>query len=168
MACGWFRTAYVWNWVCGRGYVSQLGRCSTTPLYVRCQTITEVSPFYCRADILVSGEHQSFPSSASHSVSPVTTARIFMRWYPSTEEQDNNFMSDLIPDIRGPKLAPYEGDIHKIELVRLLGPDQSQTRRSGSGSGSAGHSKVFQVNIERKRYVLKIVSFKTHDTARPI
>lgn len=69
-------------------------------------------------------------------------------------------MSDLIPQIRGPKLAPFIGDIQKLELVRLLGPDHSQSQ----SSGSAPHSKVFQVKIERKRYALKIVSFEVRDT----
>ncbi|KAH8744974.1 kinetochore Sim4 complex subunit FTA2-domain-containing protein [Diaporthe sp. PMI_573] len=73
-------------------------------------------------------------------------------------------MSDLIPHIRGPKLAPFHGDIEKFELVRLLRPDQSQKSHC---SGSIGHSRVFQVNIRRKKYALKIFNFFTIDELQP-
>ena len=73
-------------------------------------------------------------------------------------------MSDLIPHIRGPKLAPFQGDVEKIELVRLLGPDQNQSL----SSGSVAHSRVFQVNIKQRKYALKIVSYENRDTLMPI
>lgn len=63
-------------------------------------------------------------------------------------------MSDLIPHIRGPKLAAFQGEIKDIEFVRPLGPEQGQNL----SPGSIPHSRVFQVKIKRRNYALKIVS----------
>ncbi|KAI1123486.1 kinetochore Sim4 complex subunit FTA2-domain-containing protein [Nemania abortiva] len=63
-------------------------------------------------------------------------------------------MADLIPDIKGPKLSPFRGDIENVEFLKELGPD-----KSGWSSEDVPHSRVFRVRIERKQYALKVFNF---------
>jgi len=62
-------------------------------------------------------------------------------------------MAKLIPDIRGPKLPEFQGDLKDIEFVSLLSPSQQN-----SSSENIPHSRVFQIKTGGKRYALKIVS----------
>ncbi len=56
-------------------------------------------------------------------------------------------MADLLPDIRGPKLSQFNGDISNARFIKLL----------GSHSGSEGHGRVFQILWNKRTYAVKIV-----------
>ncbi|KAI2633060.1 kinetochore Sim4 complex subunit FTA2-domain-containing protein [Hypomontagnella submonticulosa] len=71
-------------------------------------------------------------------------------------------MADLIPDIRGPKLPPFRGDIENIQFKKLLSAD-----REKYSSDNIPHSRVFQVTIEGSRYSLKVFNFFSLDELRP-
>ncbi|KAK8078432.1 hypothetical protein PG996_004602 [Apiospora saccharicola] len=71
-------------------------------------------------------------------------------------------MTQLIPDIRGPKLPPFQGDVENIEFMELLSP-----KRQDNSSDNIPHSRVFRIKVGGNRYALKIFNFFTLEDLRP-
>lgn len=68
-------------------------------------------------------------------------------------------MTELIPDMRGPKLAAFRGNLENIEFLKLLGPDERDR-----SLGDVPHGRVFLARMDGIRYAIKIVSQgKTQD-----
>ena len=64
-------------------------------------------------------------------------------------------MTDLVPDVKGPKLSAFSRDNHDdIIFLRLLSSEEQY------GSSSGPHGRVFEVKIGAKRYALKIVGYE--------
>lgn len=63
-------------------------------------------------------------------------------------------MSKLIPNIRGPKLFPFDGDFADAQFIKLLNPGDENTSSEGI------HGRVFQVRIEGTIYAVKVVRQK--------
>lgn len=61
-------------------------------------------------------------------------------------------MTDLIPNVKGPKLLPFPHDIQDIEFAQLLSSAED------SSPSDVPHSKVFKVRLGGKDYALKVVS----------
>ena len=61
-------------------------------------------------------------------------------------------MRDLVPNVKGPKLRPFHGDIKDIELVRPLGSGKNHS------TDHIPHGRVFKVKLGLKQYALKVVS----------
>ncbi|KAH6645473.1 kinetochore Sim4 complex subunit FTA2-domain-containing protein [Truncatella angustata] len=66
-------------------------------------------------------------------------------------------MTTLVPNARGPKLFPFDGDVTNAQFIRILNADE----------GNEGHSRVFQVLLNKKRYAVKIFKFFKLDDIRP-
>ncbi|KAI1110997.1 kinetochore Sim4 complex subunit FTA2-domain-containing protein [Nemania sp. NC0429] len=71
-------------------------------------------------------------------------------------------MAGMIPDMRGPKLHEFPGDIENIEFLKLLGPDERQR-----SPGEIPHGRVFLATIDGMRYAIKIFNFFSLDEIRP-
>lgn len=60
-------------------------------------------------------------------------------------------MTELIPDIRGPKLSRFLQDTRDFEFVRLLSAEDEPSL------SEAAHSRVFEIKSGNKRFALKVV-----------
>jgi hypothetical protein len=60
-------------------------------------------------------------------------------------------MSNSIPNIRGPKLFPFNGDLANAQFIKLLNIGDENASSGGA------HSRVFQVRFEGTIYAVKIV-----------
>ena len=60
-------------------------------------------------------------------------------------------MTNLVPNVRGPKLAEFPEDISSLKFVRLLSSEENYS------PNSIPHSKVFAVKIDKTQYALKVV-----------
>ncbi|KAJ3572381.1 hypothetical protein NPX13_g5064 [Xylaria arbuscula] len=64
-------------------------------------------------------------------------------------------MGDMIPDIKGPKLSPFSGNLDNIDFIKSIGPHGSEK----VSSGDIPHARVFLVRIDGVRYVMKVFNF---------
>ena len=67
-------------------------------------------------------------------------------------------MTDLVPNVNGPKLSPFNGNLQDLIFIRQLSSDEDYT------PDRIPHSRVFEVkfSLERKakKYALKIVGVR--------
>ena len=60
-------------------------------------------------------------------------------------------MSNLVPNVRGPKLAEFSEDISSLKFIRLLSSEEKHS------PNSIPDSKVFAVKMGKAQYALKVV-----------
>ncbi|KAI1364089.1 kinetochore Sim4 complex subunit FTA2-domain-containing protein [Xylaria arbuscula] len=72
-------------------------------------------------------------------------------------------MGDMIPDIKGPKLSPFSGNLDNIDFIKSIGPHESEK----ASSGDIPHARVFLVRIDGVRYVMKVFNFFRLHEIRP-
>ncbi|KAK6082257.1 hypothetical protein SCUP234_03737 [Seiridium cupressi] len=70
-------------------------------------------------------------------------------------------MSKLIPNIRGPKLFQFDGDLADAQFMKLL-------NAGGESISSEGiHGRVFQVRLKEAIYAVKVFNFVSLEDIRP-
>ncbi|KAI3325369.1 kinetochore Sim4 complex subunit FTA2-domain-containing protein [Xylariaceae sp. AK1471] len=70
-------------------------------------------------------------------------------------------MSKLIPNVRGPKLFPFDGDLADAQFIKLLNSGDENTSSEGL------HGRVFQVLIKENTYAIKVFNFVSLEDLRP-
>ena len=62
-----------------------------------------------------------------------------------------------LPPCEGPKLQRFKDHKHKIKFISLLSQPPVLLENHSGGESPGGHGQVFEVEIRKSRFALKIV-----------
>jgi len=67
-----------------------------------------------------------------------------------------------LPPCEGPKLQRFKDYRHKIKFISLLSQLQVPLENTSEGESPGGHGHVFEVEIRKSRFALKVVGKVLH------